>query len=224
MGEKRNTDFAEANLVAKELEKSPEKWCKDCWLLHAYCVCPVIQSIQPTLSLGSNRLLIYMHYKEYRRSSNSAVLLQKLLPNETKTVIFGTDAGASEFNSEIEGTDLRSCVLFPSSKSVLLTEWMSQRPGTPVRLIAVDGTWIQCKKMIKSLPKSLPLVHLNPDAPSRFRSRKQTLGSRLSTLEAVALAWKLLGVDVMDGLIRAFDAKDRAGMSQKHRDSELSDG
>jgi DTW domain-containing protein YfiP len=223
MGERCNSDFAQAHLTAKEEEKKPELWCEGCWLLRKYCVCPTIQEIKPGLTLGPNRLLVYMHYKEYKRSSNSAILLQKLLCDETKLVIFGTEEGKTEFGREIADDSLRTCVLFPCATSVPITEWMAQRPGLPIRLIALDGTWTQCKKMSKSLPKSLSLVHLNPDAPSRFRSRKQTSGNRLSTLEAVALAWKLLGVEVMDGLMRAFDAKDRAGMCQKHRDYELSD-
>lgn len=223
MGDLRNSDFAQAHLSAKEEEKKAELWCEGCWLLRAYCVCSVLQEIQPTLTLGPNRLLVYMHYKEYRRSSNSAVLLRKLLSEETKIVLFGTEQGKAEFQRELEDQTLRSCVLFPCAQSVPITEWMAQRPGLPIRLIALDGTWTQCKKMSKSLPKSLALVHLSPEAPSRFRSRKQTAGNRLSTLEAVALAWKLLGVEVMDGLMRAFDAKDRAGMCQKHRDYELSD-
>ena len=136
-------------------------------------------------------------------------------------VLFGTEDGTKEFNAELVDERYRSCVLFPSDNSVPLTEWTARRPGDPVRLIALDGTWKQCKKMSKCLPKSLQLVRLDPDTPSLFRSRKQTSRNRLSTLEAVALAWKLIGVDVADTLMEAFILKDKAGLKQRHRSYDM---
>jgi hypothetical protein len=44
--------------------------------------------------------LLYMHYKEYLKTSNSGVLLTNILPENAKICLYGTDQMAAEFLAE----------------------------------------------------------------------------------------------------------------------------
>jgi DTW domain-containing protein YfiP len=161
---------------------------------------------------------MYMHYKEYKRTSNSGNLACTLLGAEL--FLYGVDAQDQRFTEGLKDTLFVPCVLYPCSTAVDLQEWKSAlNPGQLVKLIVLDGTWTQAKRIAKQLPPELPRVKLSPASISLYKSRKQAFSSRVSSIEAVALALQaMIGGSIQDYLTEAFVMKDRGVVAQNFRD------
>jgi DTW domain-containing protein YfiP len=88
----------------------------------------------------------------------------------------------------------------PSAPAILLYPGPGARdlsmepPAGPVTLVAIDGTWWQAQKIFKKNPelRALPRYSLNPEAPSRYRIRREPAPHCLSTIEALVLALSAL--------------------------------
>jgi DTW domain-containing protein YfiP len=67
-------------------------------------------------------------------------------------------------------------------------------PATPVTLVVIDGTWWQAQKLLKRNPflAALPRYSLAPDAPSRYRIRREPAVHCVSTIEAIVQALTVL--------------------------------
>ncbi len=83
-------------------------------------------------------------------------------------------------------------------------------PTGPVTLCVLDGTWWQARKLFQQNPElqALPRYALAPQAPSRYRIRREPALHCISTIEAIGQALQLLepgGFD-REALLPAFDA------------------
>jgi DTW domain-containing protein YfiP len=82
-------------------------------------------------------------------------------------------------------------------------------PPSPVTLVVIDGTWWQAQKLLKQNPflATLPRYSLAPDAPSRYRIRKEPALHCVSTIEAIVQALSVLeGRADFAPLLGPFDA------------------
>ena len=168
-----------------------ETRCARCLLLPRVCLCADI----PTLPTRT-RIVVVRHHLERWRSSNSGRLAHLALPNSA-IVEHGGLAGVAVL-PPLDGAWL----LFPEGEPV------TAAPVPPPRqLVVLDATWSQARRMYRKLAalRGLPILRL-PDAPMpAARLRESPAPGRVSTIEAIARALRLLEGDAAaDGLEALF--------------------
>ena len=108
---------------------------------------------------------------------------------------------------DLFGGDDSTAILFPDDDARPFAAWQ-QHP--PKRLVVLDGTWSQAKKLLTSNPKlaALPKLSFQPAEPGRYRIRKEPTDQHLSTIEATAAVLGALegDVDAYRALLQPFDA------------------
>lgn len=102
-----------------------------------------------------------------------------------------------------------TAVLYPRRDAPTLESLPIDR--RPSRLVVLDGTWSQAKRLWDDNPElaALPCVRLAPEAPSRYRIRREPSFEAISTLEAIVLALSILEPDraaALATLLASFDA------------------
>ena len=154
--------------------------CKKCWLRRFDCYCSTLNeksnSYRESLLPFSQkvRILMYYHYLEIGRSANTAHVFDELCPDISEQLLFGdSDKEIELFQQlriEYENNESRTCILYPTTTSLSLSDWISQQPlnNKPIRLITLDGTYAQAHRQFKHLTKSaacykfpLPCVKLD---------------------------------------------------------------
>ena len=152
--------------------------CPRCLLLVRVCLCAEIPAVATR-----TRIVIVRHHLERHRSSNSGRLAHLALPN-SEIIEHGGATGAVAL-PPLAGAWL----LFPEG------EPMRTVPEPPPRqLVVLDATWSQARRMFRKLAalRGLPILRL-PDAPmSAARLRESPAPGRVSTIEAIAGALRLL--------------------------------
>jgi len=83
-------------------------------------------------------------------------------------------------------------------------------PRGPVRLVVIDGTWPQAKKIVRTNPalEALPRYTFTPRTPSAYTIRREPEEGFVSTIESLALVLSLLEDDpsFADTLVAPFHA------------------
>lgn len=152
--------------------------CERCLFQRRLCLCEAIPAL-PTRT----RVVIVRHHLERWRSSNSGRLAHLALPNSV-LVDHGGEGGAAVLPA-LDGAWL----LFPEG------EPMREAPAEPPRqLVVLDATWSQARRMFRKLGalRGLPVLRL-PDAPMPAARLRESPGAgRVSTIEAIARALRLL--------------------------------
>lgn len=144
----------------------------------------------PTVATRTE-VLVVRHEREGWKSTGTARIAQLAMPN-LRLVEYGEDAepARSALVAEVAGAHL----LFPGEGATTLG------PAPLSRLIVLDGTWRQTRKMFSKLPAlhGVPKVQLPPGGAAKvLRLRESTFEEGRSTLEAIAEAIELLeGADV----------------------------
>jgi DTW domain-containing protein YfiP len=208
-----NSVFAKQHITKMDDYKS-DRWCQTCWLLTHLCVC---QSLTP-ISNFPHQVAIYMHFREYKRTTNTGIIAHNLLPQNSNIFYYGIHEEELKFTNYIEEGLYDVCALFPSKDAMDIEEWKSSRSGDrPIKVVLLDGTWKQGKRMARHIPEWVTKVKLAPEKPSMFKGRKQKVGVRLSTIEALALFFKQAGNDISDTLLDGFYNKDRNALKQSHK-------
>lgn len=119
----------------------------------------------------------------------------------------------------------RTGILYPSPHATPLPA--AGAADAPEHLLVIDGTWHQAKTLYRDMAwlRTYPHYVLNPEAPSRYRIRREPELSYISTLEALLLAITQLEPELagVDRLLHAFDAMidqqiDCEEHSQEHRE------
>ncbi len=157
------------------------------------CVCADIPVV-PTRT----RIVIVRHMAEAFRSSNTARLAHLALPNSEIV----------DHARKHEPIDLRTgpgtWLLFPEG-----APRTAPPEPPPERLIVLDATWHQARRMRQKIValRGLPVLRL-PDEPApRERMRESPGPGLVSTIEAIARALRLLEGDApAAALERLFDA------------------
>lgn len=157
----------------EEVRKSER--CGQCWLRSYDCICAEFidkrrifyeDLLSSSINHVSNnfKVLMYYHYQEIGRSANTAHILEALLPPSHCQRLTFTDWKneqilCDEIYEEIISDTPQTIILYPSANAVLLSEWMKGRKNksSPVRLVALDGTYSQASRQFKYLSKSISL-------------------------------------------------------------------
>ena len=153
--------------------------CPRCLLQH--CLCAAIPEV-PTRT----HVVIVRHHLEVHRASNTGRLAHLALPN-SELVDHGGERGSARLPA-LDGAWL----LYPEGP---VTEAITGEP--PRSLIVLDATWSQARRMFRKLGalRGLPILRL-PDAPMpAARLRESPAPGRVSTIEAIARALRLLEGD-----------------------------
>jgi DTW domain-containing protein YfiP len=152
--------------------------CARCLFQRRVCLCAAI----PALATRT-RIVIVRHHLERWRSSNSGRLAHLALPN-SEIVEHGGSGGPARL-PDLGGAWL----LYPEG------EVLREAPATPPRqLVVLDATWSQARRMYRKLSalRGLPILRL-PEAPmAAARLRESPGAGRVSTIEAIARALRVL--------------------------------
>jgi DTW domain-containing protein YfiP len=172
--------------------------CATCRLAVARCVCALVPRVETR-----TRITIVRHVIERWKPSNTARLAALALPS-CEIVEHGARGGAPP---DLAGPD--TWLLFPGAAA--------PPPGRPRRLVVLDGSWPQARRMAQRIPslRALPRLSLPAPASPPARMRRAADAARLATLEAIARALDLLeGGEVarpLDALLAEVVRRVRAG-------------
>jgi len=175
--------------------------CERCWMSNVLCVCQPVSSLWKDVQRPRTRIALFFHYKEFGRASNTGKLMQ--IGMDAPSFVLGNPNDEKALNELLASCP--SAVLFPSASSVSLETWKSDNiplasadfANNPPLLCVLDGTWTQAASMNRAISPLIPRVKLDAliSKPSEFLSRKQNSETRISTIEAAALALAELGED-----------------------------
>jgi DTW domain-containing protein YfiP len=152
--------------------------CDRCLLLARLCLCGEVAP-RPTRA----EIVILRHVAERFRSSNTGRVAAMALAG-ARLVDFGDqDAPLDDADLAPPGTWL----VFPEGPVVT-------PPTPPARLIFLDATWAQARRMRQRVHalRGLPILHLAVE-PSAERMRRSPGAGRVSTIEAISAALRLCG-------------------------------
>jgi len=167
--------------------------CPRCLYPLRTCVCAAIPALRPR-----TRIVILRHYSEAHRASNSGRLAHLALAGSVLV-----DHGAPLGGTAAPIPDLTGAwLLFPEG------EPRDTAPvPPPAQLVVLDATWAQARRMYRKIGelRGLPILRL-PDAPMPAERMRASPGpGRVSTIEAIARALRLLeGDDLATPLERLF--------------------
>ena len=153
------------------------KRCQRCMLLPEVCLCADIPPVETR-----TRFVILRHASERNRSTNSARWAALALGCEV------LDYGAPGESPSLDGLAAPGTwVLFPSRAPA------PAGLGPPDRVVVLDGSWSQARRMIQRVPALRDLPRLSiaeaPQVPSTApRLRRPPLAEGMSTIEAMASA------------------------------------
>ena len=155
------------------------------------CICSHIPTLNPSMEL-----IIVRHWKERLKPSNTARLVSHAIPSLR---LF--DYGAPGEVWDPTAIDLsHAALLFPDDDAPQVSQ--------PSRIIIVDGSWAQARKLINRISglKDLPRFAIEPTLQPRVRLRTPPSPHHVSTIEAVAaILDKTEGAGTGDSLRALFD-------------------
>jgi DTW domain-containing protein YfiP len=157
------------------------------------CICALVPRVETR-----TRVLLILHQLEDRKPTNTGRLAARCLINAAVS-----ERGGAAPASLWQGT--QPVLLFPHPDARPLEEWRDS--ARPLTLVVPDGTWRQANKARRRVDglAELPCVALPPVVRSSYRLRHDKRPDRVSTIEAVALALRILeGPAAADPLERIF--------------------
>lgn len=166
------------------------------------CLCAQLPTV-----VTRTRVVIVRHHLEQHRSSNSGRLAHLALPNSEIVEHGGGFRGHAKL-PPLEGAYL----LFPEGEVA-----QAAPIPPPKQLLVLDATWSQARRMYRKLDvlRGLPILRL-PDAPMPSARLRESPGpGRVSTIEAIARALRLLEGDEVAAPLEALFALavERAALS-----------
>lgn len=181
----------------------PRAVCPRCERPASTCLCATL----PAPLAVSTELLILQHPAEAGHAKSTAVFLTLGL-NPAARLLRG-----EAFDPALGGPT--TALLYPGEGELA-------RPGDVDRLILLDGSWRQSRRLLAANPwlAALPRLSL-PEQPGRYAIRRAHRPGQLSTFEAGLHALALLegGPERFAPLWSAFDAFVHAGLSRRGESS-----
>lgn len=172
-----------------------------------HCLCSDI----PTVATQT-RIVIVRHHSEVSRGSNTGRLAHFALPN-SELLDHGGERGSPPLPA-LDGMWL----LFPEGP--IAEAPFDRTSGTaPRALVVLDATWSQARRMFRKLSalRGLPLLRL-PEQPMPVeRLRESPAPGKVSTIEAIARALRLLEGDAAAEPLERLFALAVARMAQSGR-------
>lgn len=155
-----------------EIPEGFEGHCLRCLMRREVCLCASLPRVETQV-----RFVIVRHIVERLRPSNTGRLAALALPNSEIL-----EYGALEPLDESLLAGPETWLLYPQPSVP------AQAP--PRRVIVLDGTWRQSRKMYARLAplRSMPTLALEPPDPDLVRLRRPPRPDGMSTLEAIAAA------------------------------------
>jgi DTW domain-containing protein YfiP len=137
----------------------------------------------PTVATRTH-VVIVRHHLERWRSSNSGRLAHLALPN-SEIIDHGGDLGLAKL-PPLDGAVL----VYPLGDPVRVPE------PPPRQIVVLDATWSQARRMYRKLDalRGLPVWRL-PERPAIARLREAPSPDRVSTIEAISAALRVLEGD-----------------------------
>ena len=174
--------------------------CPRCYQRREICICPIL----PTVTTKTE-FLILRHIYEAERPSNTGRLAALSMPNSRIIPCGGgTRIGLTSIDDEflrVSGTWL----LWPDGTG---TNSNVSDLIPPVRVVVIDATWQQARRLYSTMPalRALPRLVLPLPKRRRERLREQHRPDGMSTIEAVAAAVaKLEGAETAKPLEKLYD-------------------
>jgi DTW domain-containing protein YfiP len=166
--------------------------CPRCLLQQRVCLCSAIPTV-----VTRTRIVIVRHHLERWRSSNSGRLAHLALPN-SEIIEHGGRAGVAAL-PPLAGAWL----VFPEGEPVV-----SAPVPPPRELVVLDATWSQARRMFRKLGglRGLPILRLPEASTPLARLRKAPAPDRVSTIEAIARALRLVEGDAAAAPLEALFA------------------
>lgn len=165
--------------------------CARCLFPVRACLCADVPRVATR-----TQVVIVRHHRERWRSSNSGRLAHLALPNSLLV-----DHGGLPGPAALPPLD-DAWLVYPEGEPARAP---IDRP--PARLVVLDGTWPQARRMYLRLSslRRLPVLRLPDDDMPAARLRKAPAPGRVSTIEAIARALRLVeGETVATPLERLF--------------------
>ncbi len=155
--------------------------CPRCALHTSACPCALL----PSLPVKTH-FVIVRHAREAHKSSNTARWVALLVPN-VELLGWSGRPDATQLGDVGRPGDW---LLFPQEQT---PQGSAPAAARPERLVVLDGTWRQVRRMLRALPALQGLPRLSvPPRPGRVGLRRAPSPAQLSTLEAVSSAVALL--------------------------------
>lgn len=166
--------------------------CPRCLLQQRVCLCAEV----PVVATRTH-VVIVRHHLERFRSSNSGRLAHLALPN-SEIVEHGGIAGPAKL-PPLHGAWL----LFPEGEPRT-----APPEPPPEQLIVLDATWSQARRMYRKLDqlRGVPILRLPERVRPPGRLREAPSADRVSTIEAIAEALRLLEGDAVAAPLEALFA------------------
>ena len=202
--------------------------CTCCYLQQTWCICAWIQPVTVCVDL-----FILRHWKESWRTSNTGRLAALAIENAV-LLDYGGPGTALDDTPLLEANTF---LLFPSlteSKGLLADaaeppstplETLLDSGTTPSKLVIVDASWSQARKLVRRIPalRDLPRVTFAPSKKVTTRLRRPPFPGAMATIEAVSAAVGTLGypdtMATLDSLFARFVHNARAQRGGDRLDS-----
>ena len=170
--------------------------CQRCWILGSFCICPSLPAVTTR-----TEVLVVRHERESWKSTGTARIASLGMP-ALRILDFkeNSEPARSELPKEVESG---AHLLFPTDESA---PW----DGSVVRkLVLLDGTWRQVRRMYAKLPAlhSLPKLALPEKVAKVLRLRDSKFEAGRSTLEAIAEAIALLEGEALAAPLQTLHAQ-----------------
>lgn len=177
--------------------RSPAQSCAKCRLRPDVCMC----AQAPRLNLAT-RLIVIIHSKEWRRSTNTGHLA-RLAVNGGEVRLHGLPHQTVSSDG-VDSVSASTLVLFPGRGAELLTPEYVASLTRPMTLLIPDGNWNQTKSMMRRVPMLHQARPVRLGGPSLDLpcSRRNCFADRMSTFQAIAQALGILeGREIEDVLV-----------------------
>ena len=197
--DRRLEEQARRTLEAKRSAMTSQNKCMSCFMNQSLCICKAIPNFFQCNELVNSHIdgiyiSIYMHFKEWGRTSNTGKLMKVGLPEQSNISVYGVAEDEATLFREL--SEVPSLILYPGTGSEPISnykDWWKEQPKK--RLCVIDSTWSLSQSMARRLPSHIPRVRIDDavNAPSEFLNRKQSANeTKISTIEAVLVALQAL--------------------------------